>query len=238
MIDIHCHILPYVDDGPTDMDEAVAMAKIASRDGISAIVATPHIDDISISSVSIGQQVERLNNRLSELGIDVKILRGADVKANIDPHFLRGYTINNTEYILLEFPPSYLPGNTKAIIFRMVTSGYRPIITHPERNHSVVKKPDLLFDMLDSGVSAQITAESLVGAFGPDARECARHLLKCGAVSFIATDAHSSTLRPPVLSKGLRVAERIIGEAEARKLVTTNPEAVVAGAPLNGQRPL
>jgi protein-tyrosine phosphatase len=233
MIDIHCHILPGIDDGPSSIDESVAMAEIASRDGIRTIVATPHVNDLSVSSECIGQEVELLNRRLSELGVDVRILKGADVKATIDPRFLKEYTINNTDYILLEFPLSYLPINATEIIFKMLTSGFRPIITHPERNYSVLRKPDVLLGILDSGVLVQITSESLTGAFGPEAKECARYLLKSGAVSFIASDAHSSTLRPPVLSEGIRVAEKTLGRSEALRLVTTNPEAVLSGLPLD-----
>lgn len=209
------------------------MAKIASLDGITRIVATPHIKDTLHLVAAIKKSIEVLNNRLTEMGIPVEILQGADVSAMLDVSLLEGYTINNTNYILIEFPHSHLPKNAKEVLFRMIIKGYYPIITHPERNISVIKNPDLLFELTGAGSLVQITADSLTGAFGADIKECAFYLLKKGAVSFIATDAHSSFQRRPVLSKALKVAERIIGKKRATNLVTLNPQAVLSGKPLN-----
>ncbi len=233
MIDIHCHILPGIDDGPSDIKESIEMAKIASLDGITKIVATPHIKDTLHPVAAIKKSIGVLSNRLTEMGIPVEILQGADVSAMLDVSLLEGYTINNTNYILIEFPHSHLPKNAKEVLFRMIIKGYYPIITHPERNISVIKNPDLLFELTGAGSLVQITADSLTGAFGADIKECAFYLLKKGAVSFIATDAHSSFQRRPVLSKGLKVAERIIGKMRATNLVTLNPQAVLSGKPLN-----
>ena len=229
MIDIHCHILPGIDDGPSDIEESIEMATIASSDGITRIVATPHIKDTLIPAATIKKSIATLNNRLTEAGIPVKILQGADVNAMLDISLLEGYTINNTNYILVEFPHSHLPKNAGEVIFNMVVRGYRPIITHPERNPSVIKDPDLVFELLSAGALVQITADSLTGVFGVDMQECALYLLKRGAVRFIATDAHSSSHRRPLLSGGLEVAGRIIGKEKAGRLVTSNPEALLTG---------
>lgn len=105
--------------------------------------------------------------------------------------------------------------------------------THPERNLSIMKNPNLLFELREAGSFIQITAGSLTGTFGVDMQECALYLLKRRVVSFIATDAHSSHQRRPILSGGLKVAERIIGKEKAALLVTVNPEAVLAGRPLS-----
>jgi protein-tyrosine phosphatase len=233
VIDIHCHILPEIDDGPSNIMESIEMAKIASRDGIKKIVATPHIKDTLHSVKTIKKSIEVLNNRLTEIGIPIEIVQGADVNAMLDLSLLEGYTINNTDYILIEFPHSHLPKNAKEILFNMMIKGYRPIITHPERNLSVIKNPNLLFELLGPGSLVQITADSLTGAFGVDIQECAFYLLERETVSFIATDAHSSYQRQPILSEGLKVAERIIGKEKAAKLVTLNPEEVLAGRTLN-----
>jgi protein-tyrosine phosphatase len=233
VIDIHCHILPEIDDGPSDIKESIEMAKIASLDGITKMVATPHIKDTLHPVATIKKSIEVLNNRLTEMGIPVEILQGADVSAMLDVSLLEGYTINNTNYILIEFPHSHLPRNAKEVLFRMIIKGYHPIITHPERNISVIKNPDLLFELIGAGSSVQITADSLTGAFGADIKECAFYLLKKGTVSFIATDAHSCYQRRPILSEGLNVAERIIGKNKAADLVNLNPQAVLSGKPLN-----
>ena len=229
MIDIHCHILPGIDDGPSAIEESIEMARIAYRDGITKIVATPHVRDVRHQSGAIAEKVNLLNSLLSDRNIPVEILQGADVSAQMDIGRLSDYTINRTKYVLVEFPHMFLPKNARDLLFRMRTDGYFPIITHPERNLSVISHPDLLFEMLEAGTFVQVTAESLTGSFGIDIQQCACHLLKKGVVTFLATDAHSSTQRPPVLSNGLRVAEKKIGKDRAVALVTTNPEKVLRG---------
>jgi protein-tyrosine phosphatase len=176
--------------------------------------------------------VNQLNTHLEDHNIPVKVLLGGDVSALLSPSHLQDYTINNSSYILIEFPHNYLPSNSKEILFSLAMQGFYPIITHPERNASIMRKPDLLFDMLHGNVLVQITAGSLTGEFGHVEQACASYLLQKGAVHFIATDAHSAHLRRPVLSKGLQHAEKIIGTEKAKKLVWDNPSAVLKDAPV------
>lgn len=229
MIDIHCHILPGIDDGPSDIEESVEMARMAARDGITKIVATPHLKQEVYHSAEITIRVRQLNSRLKKDNIPVTILPGADVFALLDPRLLFEFSINHTNYILIEFPHSHLPKTAKEILYRLVINGFRPIITHPERNPSILRNPDLLFHLLDGNSFVQITAGSLTGGFGRNEQECARYLLKKGVVDFIASDAHGVEYRPPVLSHALEAAAKIIGRKEAEKLVFANPEAVVEG---------
>ena len=232
MIDLHCHILPGIDDGPVDMQTSIDMAKIAAEDGIETIVATPHIKNVLHSTVKLLELVSQLNIHLESQNIPVKVLLGGDVFALIDPSRLKDYTINNSRYILIEFPYNYMPSNTKEILFSLALQGVWPIITHPERNLAIIKKPSLLFDMLYGNVLVQITAGSLTGEFGRDEQACASYLLQKEAVHFIATDAHSTGFRRPVLSDGLNVARKIIGEERAKKLVWDNPSAVLKDEPI------
>jgi protein-tyrosine phosphatase len=229
VIDIHCHILPGIDDGPNHIDESLEMAKIASRDGITTIVATPHIKEPPYPRENIAIKAAALNDRLREEGIPLNVLQGADVSFTVDASAVRGYTINRTRYILIEFPHLYLPGNAKEVIFRLMMHGYRPIITHPERNLSILGTPRLFFDLLDTGLLVQITADSLTGAFGLDIQECASYFLKKRVVNFIATDAHSSRERRPELSGAVKIAARILGKEQADRLVTLNPGNVLQG---------
>lgn len=233
MIDIHCHILPAIDDGASNLEVSLAMADIAINDGISHIVATPHIKGEVHSQQFLRQQVADLNSVLTKRHYPLKILSGADVSVMLPPQVIARYTINDSNYFLLEFPHSHLPQNAGQMVFQMLLNGLTPIITHPERNPSIMRNPELLFGLVDSGCLVQITAGSLVGNFGADSRDCAEYLLKMGQVHFLATDAHSATHRRPVLSEGVRAAAAIIGEDAAQRLVTSNPAAVLAGRGLD-----
>ncbi len=234
MIDIHCHILPGIDDGSSSLEESLAMADIAVADGIHTIVATPHIKGEVHLPQFLQQQVVKLNEVLTKRNYPLQILVGADVSAMLPPQEIARYTINGSNYFLLEFPHSHLPKQARQMVFNMCMAGLRPIITHPERNPSIIREPELLFSLVDSGCLVQITAGSLTGNFGADSRDCASYMLKRGQVHFLATDAHSATHRRPVLSEGVSAASAIIGDEAAQKLVTSNPAAVLSGRSLNG----
>lgn len=233
MIDIHCHILPAIDDGPADLDTAVAMARLAVADGITTIVATPHVNARVYAQTEISDRVAWLAEALGREGLALELLAGADVSAMLPPAALRPFTLNQSPYLLVEFPHTYLPANAREILFDFLNHGFRPIITHPERNGGVVANPDLLLDLLADNIYVQLTAGSLTGDFGPAAEACAHYLLRRGAAHFLATDAHSPVRRLPVLSAGLEVAAEIIGRAQALRLVNDNPAAVLAGLPLD-----
>ncbi|MBU4264338.1 MAG: phosphotransferase [Proteobacteria bacterium] len=232
MIDIHCHILPGIDDGARDGKEALRMARVAADDGVSHIVATPHLRETLHPGGFLEKCVAHLNCILHEKNVPVEVLCGAEAYALLAPEKLKDYTINHTRYILIEFPYTHIPSNAGDILFNLSLHGLTPIITHPERIPSVIRNPDALLSLLSGDVHVQITAGSLTGGFGSEARECARYLLQKGAVRFIASDAHSADFRRPVLSKALRVAEKIVGKEKARMLVEDNPLAVISGKPL------
>lgn len=232
MIDLHCHILPGVDDGAVDLPMSIRMAQIAADDGIRVIVATPHINDDFVPLTNIYEMCGELNSQLKRLGIEVSIVPGGDVSALLSPAQVKEYTINGGHYILTEFPHSQLPRTSKEILFNLSVRGLCPIITHPERNRAVIENPDKFLSLIKGDVLVQITADSLTGAFGRDAQACAIYLLRKGVVNFIATDAHSSEFRRPVLTAGLKVAEKFVGKAQAKKLVFDNPAAVLQDKPL------
>lgn len=230
MIDIHCHILPGIDDGAQTMDASVEMAKIAAGEGISKIVATPHINENSPDFGVIMGRVAELNQRLGELSVPVDIFGGGEIVAGMPAEFVRQYSINSNGYVLIEFPHTHLPLSSESILNRYVAEGLKPVIAHPERNPSVIKNPGTLIALVNTtGAVVQITSASITGGFGRRIRLCSRYLLKKGIVHIIASDAHSPEFRPPVFSKGLEVAAKIIGRENARKLVYDNPEAVING---------
>jgi len=229
MIDIHCHILPGVDDGPSDIDGSIKMARIAVSNDIQKIVATPHVNNHRLSYDQIISDTNRLNLKLDALDIPLEILPGAEVVPVLTPEEIATFPINHTKYVLIEFPLDYMPQNAQEIIFNLVINGLKPIIAHPERNQAIIKKPDKLFNLLDSNVYVQITADSISGAFGRDVQKSAIRLLKKRVVDVIASDAHSHSFRTPNLSKGLKKAISIIGRENAMPLVLNNPEAIING---------
>jgi protein-tyrosine phosphatase len=229
MIDLHCHILPGIDDGAENVKESISMARVAAKDGITHIVATPHIRETLHPADFLKKCVRNLNQALKKHHVPVEILCGADVYAMLPIQQMMAYSINNSRYILIEFPYTHIPANALDILFNLKLEGLIPIITHPERNPSVIHNPEKLFSLLTGDVYAQVTADSLTGNFGIQIQECAFFLLKKGAVHFIASDAHSALIRSPLLSEAARLAQKIVGKEKARMLVEDNPLAVISG---------
>ncbi len=229
MVDIHCHILWEIDDGPADFAGSLAMARLAASDGTRQLVATPHIGRNMHPPELIAAKVARLNAALREEKIDLEILAGGDNLYNLGAENLARYSINGTHYTLFEFPHTHLPANADEAIFEALQHGLVPIITHPERNPSIARDPKLIFEMVESGALVQLTAASLDGGFGPAAKACSRYLLKKKMVHCLASDGHSAQQRPPLLSAGLKAAEKIVGKDAARALVFDNPEKILNG---------
>jgi protein-tyrosine phosphatase len=229
MIDTHCHILPSLDDGPTDDEESLEMASIAANDGITGIIATPHVYDSRFSMDDIAAGVDRLNRLLSARNIPVEVLPGAEVAIGLDPHALCKYTISGTSYILIEFPHDHLPSHAGQLLQWLLARGLKPIIAHPERNYSVVRSPEALLPLLTQNIYLQITAGSITGDFGRDIAYCADFLLDSGKVDIIATDAHSKNGRRPLLSRAAETVKNRLGGTISERLVRTNPERLLAG---------
>ncbi|MFZ2631252.1 MAG: CpsB/CapC family capsule biosynthesis tyrosine phosphatase [Desulfosalsimonadaceae bacterium] len=236
MIDVHCHILPDLDDGPSDFGESLEMARIASRDGIYKIIATPHVSDGKYSFTDISKRVEQFNRLLKKNRIPLLVYPGAEVSMGLDPAMFPKYTLNNTNYILLEFPHDHLPSYAEKILSWLCSKGLRPVIAHPERNYSVIRAPEVLLKLLNNNIHVQITAGSLTGDFGVDIQYCADFLLDSGKVDIIASDAHSREFRTPVLAKAVAIAANRIGNRAAQRLVSTNPAALLAGEEIHSNK--
>ncbi|MCP4297809.1 MAG: hypothetical protein GY786_19625 [Proteobacteria bacterium] len=236
MIDTHCHILPNInaDDGATNFKQAIEMARIAAEDGVTKIIATPHIRGQFDSSKNIQKRCDQLNQLIQEQKIPLKIYCGGEIASTMDLAIFKNYTMNLSRYVLVEFPHSYLPQSARETLFNLVGLGLIPIIAHAERNASIVKDPQRLLDLVNPSIWVQITTSSLLGHFGRDEKQCARFLLKKGVVNLLGSDAHDESYRPPTLSEGLRVAAKIIGKEKAKRLVIDNPEAVLRGERIDG----
>ena len=236
MIDIHAHILPSMDDGPETIEESIELCKIAANDGVKTIVATPHSKDgvYEAKSSEILKTVDALNLKLKEDQIDIKILPGAEI------HIHEGLvesiesgevlTINNGgKFILFELPFVFIPPGTDKFVFNLKVNGIVPIIAHAERISAFQRNPELVGQLVKIGALVQVNAPGLTGRAGPIERKCVEWLLKNRLVHFIASDVHSLTGRPPILSKAVECATSIVGEEEARALVYHNPEQIING---------
>jgi protein-tyrosine phosphatase len=234
VIDLHTHILPGLDHGARDWEEAVAMGRIAAADGVTVIAATPHVNEVYPNAQGpVREAVAELRLRLAAAGVDLAVVVGGDY--HIRPDLGRENVVtlgDNGRYFLLELPSHVLPPRVDAFVGGLVARGLVPIVTHPERCLVLQHNRRRLEPLLEKGAIAQITAGSLLGHFGAPAAACAREYLTRGWVHLLASDAHWADERPPGLSEGVRAAARLVGEAAARALVVDNPGAVLEGRAL------
>lgn len=231
MIDIHCHILAGVDDGPATLDASLALVRALIADGVTTVVATPHIYELPLSVAKIADCRTALVQRLSEEKLEIEILTGGENHYNVHLDDMAEHTLNASRYLLLEFPHDHLPSAAGEIIFSLRSQGLVPIITHPERNGGILRDPLRLQPLLEQGALAQMTAASLIGDFGTEVRQCARYLLKKSMIHFLATDAHGASWRIPRLRAGLAEAVRLIGRERASCLVEEHPRRVIENQP-------
>ncbi|MFH1351242.1 MAG: CpsB/CapC family capsule biosynthesis tyrosine phosphatase [Pseudomonadota bacterium] len=246
MIDIHCHILPGVDDGAKSLEESLSMAKTAVEDGIHTIVATPHtLNGIYLNPAhEVISGVARLQDVLTHNHIDLQLCPGADIQLcpGIMGRIREGEagTINNNQrYILLELPAQTVPPGVKDEIFNLKVNGITPIITHPERHPAILRDMTLLQRLVSLGALVQVTAMSITGDFGEVVMQYAERLLTQRLVHVIASDAHSPDTRPPILSRAVEAAAEIMGNHEdAERMVTVIPEAILSGDPLELPEPM
>lgn len=231
MIDIHCHILPGIDDGPSDLQITLEMLSIAAADGITHIVATPHYRHGETPTMQdIQEKAQQVRAEMTKKNIAVKLLGGADIRLTYE--LMKGIqkseipTINNSRYFLLELP-EIIPPHLDEFIFETKVKGFVPVITHPERNYSLLRAPEKTDAMRKAGALFQFTAMSVTGNLGRQIKKFTLRFFKKGYVDFVATDAHSTVHRPPLLSKAYRETVGILGKAEADRIFFDNPRAVI-----------
>jgi protein-tyrosine phosphatase len=245
MIDLHCHILPGLDDGAATLDDALEMARRAQEEGVEIIVAAPHVfrDNFDWGDFSI---IEKKRRELAEAvqanNIQVKILRGAEVHIshgliNAVKKNRSSLVLNGSSYMLVEFPPNHIFPGIKKLFFELMAEGITPIITHPERNIVFIENPVLLYELVQSGALAQANTGSFLGLYGDRAQKAVSLLLELNLVHFIASDGHSPHSLSTRLKEAVEKAAIIAGEERARALAKDNPEAVIADRDLPFLRP-
>jgi protein-tyrosine phosphatase len=226
MIDIHCHLLPNVDDGPSSWEESLEMARLASEDGIQVAVTTPHWiqgTKWEPNPDEIKKKVEELNKKLKENEISLIVLPGMEVgiSENLPRLISSGeiLTLGESNYLLIEIPFSSLPFGIKELIFNLRLAGIYPILAHPERNQEIQKNPKKILELSNAGAFIQVTSGSFCGDFGEQAKRCVIQIAKFGVIHAVASDAHSVRKRPPIVTEGLKILEEFIGKEQIETLV-------------------
>jgi protein-tyrosine phosphatase len=231
VIDIHCHVLPHLDDGAKDWETSLSMARTASQDGISQCIATPHWTGKAGEADLILSRAEELRARLAEAGIPLRLHVGNEVilvPSLIDALKERqALTLGNSHYVLLETAQLEQGAYTHQALFQLQASGYRVILAHPERVQSWQTGLGEVRDFLRRGCRLQINAASLGGGFGRQAKKTAEQLLRLGWVSLLATDAHGLDTRPQIIRPALKRCAELLGEEAARALVEDNPARIL-----------
>lgn len=235
MVDVHCHILPGLDDGASDVKESLAMAQSAISDGITHVVATPH------SSTEFRfdyRRVRELHGQLQRLlGDRLVLATGCDFHLNLENlDALRKdpakFCINQRNYLLVEFSEYSIPPTTGHTLHEMKLKGLHPIITHPERNAIIQSQTNLLVSWVRLGSYVQVTGGSLTGTFGPKAKADALRWIEMGLVHFVASDAHNTRGRPLRLQPAYEIVREQFGDFKARALFFDNPMAAFEGREL------
>lgn len=233
MIDLHCHILPGIDDGAADLDVSLEMARMAVADGIVTVACTPHVlpGVYENSGADIRARVRGLSAALENAGIPLLVTSGAD--AHLDPYLPDGLrsgdipTLGGTRFFLLEPPHHVAPPRLEAFTFGILTAGFVPVLTHPERLSWVDDHYPLIQRLAEGGVLMQLTADSVTGRFGRRPQYWAERILDEGMADLLASDAHDTRERPPRLGEARDAVGKRCGEATAIRLVETNPLAIL-----------
>lgn len=236
MIDMHSHILPGLDDGATDWDQALAMARVAVEDGIAEMVCTPHWvpGKYENDRETVLLRFTEFEKLLVAENIPLKIHSGTELRIDTSiPDRLKDgrlLTLNNgSGYVLLELPDETMPDNLHEFFWNLQLCGYRPILSHVERNPYFREHPHRLLRWVENGILTQVTAASLLEGFAEEIREFALFLVEHRLIHMLVTDTHSLRMRKPQLSGARRVIETLAGPEAANRMVCDTPRHILRG---------
>ena len=234
MIDLHCHILPEMDDGSKSMEESREMLAIAAAEVIRVIAATQHFieDQTSIDAYlkRLEDGIKRLQPYADEPDKGIRIVKGAEVYISPEISRLDGVEklcLAGSRYLLMELPMRDIPQYTEDVIYNLRLKGIQPIIAHPERNHRIQDDPNLFLPLIELGAMGQVNAGSINGFFGDRARKCARILFDHKMAHLVGTDAHSSGRRAPRIREASEKLRKWIGAETADVVLNNTPQAIL-----------
>jgi len=239
LTDLHCHVLPGVDDGAGTMAQSLELLAAARRDGIARVLLTPHIDPERWDNKLplLRARFKQLQCAVAEAGLQVELALAAEVTLNaLLPVQLERDELplmvgaDDTRSLLLELPYAGIPVGTADLVAWLARHGVRTVIAHPERNAAVIRDHRCLDPLRDRGALLQVTAASLLGGSSARVRQTVQQLLRDGMVTLLATDSHDIQRRPPLLADGARAAAPLIGESRAWELVSSAPLQLAANS--------
>lgn len=233
VIDIHCHILPGIDDGPHSLDESIAMVRQAVAQGVGVIIATPHYipDEIEYNKEIIYDKVKLLQSKIDSEGIDCKIYTGMELY--LTPQLIKHFddnkivTLAESKYVLVEFPIREGSSNLINLLHEIKIRGYNPIVAHPEKNMAILENPSLINQILEHKVLLQVNANSITGCGGPKIQKLAKDFVAQNLVSFVASDAHSLDRRPFCAEASIAALKKIVKPDVIQKMVHGNGEKIL-----------
>ena len=234
MIDLHCHILPGIDDGASDLNEALEMARIAQKEGIKKMVNTSHFHpDFKYKMGKVlEEEVNNFNLELKKNNIDIEVLLGNELYYSSDLieelEKLDFYTINNSKYILIEFSPMNVPKNLPDVVYEIKLKGYTPILAHVERYSLIIENPNIIYDCINEGAVIQVNASSVLGKHGKEMKRVADILLDNNMVHIIASDAHGSERRRPQLKEAYDFIKNKYSKEIADNLFDNNQSLIIS----------
>jgi protein-tyrosine phosphatase len=244
MIDLHCHVLPGIDDGPGTLDESVAMARVAAEQGTRTIVATPHVNTrFPNRAAEIADAVAAVNERLREDGVALEVLPGAEIALTgleeLDDDDLAAIGLGGSRWLLMECPFTLAIEGFAAAVRGLQGRGYGVVLAHPERCSGFHRHRELLAALVEEGTLTSITASSLTGAFGREPRRMAFDMFHSELVHNVASDAHDASQRSPELFEPISRAgltgdqlEWLTRDVPAALIAGADPPPRPAGAPL------
>lgn len=238
VIDLHCHLLPGIDDGPGTMDESLQLAAALAADGVRSAAATPHVrpDHPDVVGAELGDRRAELQGAIDAEGIALQVLPGAEVDLayglELSDDELRVLSLGGgSNALLVETPYGPVSDLFEEQLFSLSLRGFRPLLAHPERNRAFQENPERLAGLTGRGVLLQVTAEALLRSPRRSATgRLATDLVERGLVSVLASDAHGGHIQRESLSQGLAAAKKLVGPGAA-VLVEDAPAAVIAGQP-------
>ncbi|MHC0552879.1 tyrosine-protein phosphatase [Salinicoccus sp. CNSTN-B1] len=242
MIDVHNHILIDVDDGPQNEAEAVSLLKQAADSGITDIITTPHHHnrDFVTPRSKVLEKLDEINKVIQNHQLDIRVHPGQEIRVN--GNMLEEFksdiniTLNESRYVLIELSFNEVPNYVEPLLYDLQMNGYTPLIAHPERCKPIIRKPEILFSLIEKGAISQVTAGSITGDLGENLKQTALKMIKNNLVHILASDAHHAELRPFRLKEAYEIIEEELGK-EYTQLLQSNATSILLNKDVRVRQP-